>query len=93
MRKAFDEGNIGCSFFVNLQKSFDTVDQILLTKLDHYGFHGVSSDWLKSYLSNRNQFVPINIYNSGLATINYGIPKGSVLGCLLFWLCINDLKQ
>ena len=42
--------------FVDLQKAFDTVDhQILLENLDHYGICGVSNDWFKSYLCNRNQ--------------------------------------
>ena len=45
IRKALDDGNIGCGVFVNLQKAFDTVDhQILLAKLNHYGISGVSND-------------------------------------------------
>ena len=70
IRKALDDGNIGCGVFVDLQKAFDTVDhQILLAKLNHYGIHGVSNDWFKSYLSNCNQYVCINGYESGLAAI------------------------
>ena len=41
LRKALDDGNIGCGDFVDLQKAFDTVDhQILLAKLNHYRIHG-----------------------------------------------------
>ena len=76
IRKALDDGNIGCGVFVDLQKAFDTVDhQILLAKLNHYGIHGVSDDWFKSYLSNCNQYVSINGYMSGLAALNCGVPQ------------------
>ena len=55
IRKALYNGNIGCGVFVDLQKVFDTVDhQILLEKLNHYAIFGVSNDWFKSHLSNRN---------------------------------------
>ena len=77
-----------------MQKVFDTKDQqILLAKLNHYGIGGVSNDWLKYYLSNRNQYVPTNGYESCLAVIKCGVPQGSVLGPILLLLYINDLNQ
>ena len=83
-----------CGVFVDLQKAFDTVNhQTLLAKLDHYGICGVSNDRFKSYLSNRNQYLSINGYESGLAVVNCGVPQGSVLATLLFLLYLNDFKQ
>ena len=74
--------------------SFDTVDhQILLTKLNQYGICRVLHDWFKSYLSNRNQYISMNGYDSGVAAINYGVSQGSAIGLLLFLLYINDLNQ
>ena len=80
--------------FLSICGAFDTVDyQILLAKSDHYGICGVSNDWFKSYLSNRNQYVCIDGYDSGLAAINCGVPRGSLLESLLFLLYINDLNR
>ena len=39
IRKALDDGNIGCGVFVEWQKTFDTIEhQILLANLNHLGF-------------------------------------------------------
>ena len=93
IKKVLNEG-IGCGVFADLQKAFDTIEhQILLAKLNHYGICGVPNDWFKFYLSNCNQYISINGYESGLAAINCGILQGSVLGPLLFLLYINDLNQ
>ena len=94
IRKALDGGNIGCGIFVDLQKAFGTVDhQILLIKLNNYGVRGVSNDWFKSSLSNHNQYVSINEYESGIPALNYGAHQESVPGPVLFLLYINDLNQ
>ena len=81
--KALDDENIGCAVFVDLQKVFNTVDhQILLAQLNYYGIRGVSNDWFKSNMSNRNEYVSINGFDSGLTAITCGVPRGSVLGPL-----------
>ena len=80
IRKALDDRNIVCGVFVDFQKAFDTVDHQILQQYDN---SGVTNGWLKSYLSNGNQYVSINGYDSGLAAVNCDVPQRSVLNKIL----------
>ena len=61
MGKDLDEGKVGCGIFVDLQKTFDTVEHnVLLEKLEHYGICGIANKSFKSYPSDRTQFASIN---------------------------------
>ena len=58
---ATDNKKHATGVFIDLKKAFDTVDHgILITKLKHFRVRGVASDWGKSYLSSRKQFVNID---------------------------------
>ena len=81
-----------CGIFIDLKKAFDTVNhQILLNKLNHYGFRGIINNWFESFLCNRSQTLEINNQISDTALISNGVPQGSVLGPLLFLLYINHI--
>ena len=93
IRQALDKGYIGCGIFVDLQKAFDTVNhEILLSKLNHYGIHGVSNDWFRSYLSDRQQYVSINGYESGLTKLNCGVPQGSEVLYFFYYISMTLIK-
>ena len=76
------------------KKAFDTVDhEILLQKLTFYGIMSNKLDFFKSYLTNRSQFCQIRGFKSPIGEVLSGVPRGSILGPLLFIIYMNDFPH
>ena len=91
---SLDQGSYAVTIFLDLSKAFDTVNHsILLSKLSYYGIQNAHMNWFKSYLSKRKQRVFINGVASTTTHISSGVPQGSILGPLLFFIYINDFPQ
>ena len=77
---------------MDLSKAFDKLNhELLLAKLNAYGFSENAISYIKSYLSNRYQRININNKFSTWKNVFKGVPQGSVLVPLLFNIFINVL--
>ena len=62
---------------MDLSKAFDSLNHnILLHKLAYYGIRKSAITLLRSYLSNRKQYVQIDEVSSSMLSINTGVSQG-----------------
>ena len=82
---AIDKKEVTAVVLLDMSKAFDSLDhKILMLKLQDVGMSPGALNWFSSYLSNRQQVVRINSALSRKLTVHSGVPRGSILGPILF---------
>jgi retron-type reverse transcriptase len=85
IQKTLDNKQLAFGIFLDLSKAFDVIDHdLLLAKLEPYGLRGISYERMRSYLTDRSQYVEIHHMDqktlkiktiiSTLKEIKYGVP-------------------
>ena len=91
-KRSIDNGKSFGALLTDLSKAFDCLDhELLIAKLNAYGFHLSALKLIHDYLSNRKQRTKINSTYSKWHEILFGVPQGSILGPLLFNIYLIDL--
>ena len=84
-KKALDNKNKFGALLTDLSKAFDCLNhELIIAKLEAFGFEYVSLHVMLSYLTGRKHRTKINNCFSEWSDIILGIPRGSILGPLLF---------
>ena len=79
--------------FLDLSAAFDTLSkEIFCKKLRIYGFDKTSTDWFKSYLTDRSQCVMVGSHISSEIKLTVGSPQGAILSPTIFIVLISDIE-
>jgi len=90
---AVDRGDFAALVLLDLSAAFDMVDNDILLQMlqTSFGIDGAALKWFQSYLTSRTQYVRRGTARSTIVQLICGVPRGSVLGPILFIMYTADL--
>ena len=82
------------SIFIDSKKAFDSINhEVILEKMELAGIRSIDLEWFRSYLSDREFFLRIGFSSSNSIKTKIGLPQGSILRPICFFLYINYLTN
>ena len=91
-KSTVDNRKVFGALLTDLSKAFDYLSHdLLIAKLNTYGFGIAALRLIQNYLSNRKQRAKINTEYSSWEEILFGVLQGSILGPLLIDAFLCDL--
>ena len=91
-KSSVDKGKVFGVILTDLSKAFDCLShELIIAKLNAYGFSLSALKLMQSYLSERKQKTKINQAYSSWEEILFGVPQRSILVPILSNIFLSDL--